>query len=44
MYILSVPKLINGIEPFVEVFHTAREPRAPAEEELPGAEEPFFVE
>jgi hypothetical protein len=26
MYLLSVPKIINGIEPFVEVFHTAPEP------------------
>ena len=43
-YLLSVPKLINGIEPFVEVFHTVRETRAPAEEEIPGEEEPFFIE
>jgi hypothetical protein len=42
MYIISVPKLINGMEPFVEVFHTVRE--APAEEEIPAADEPFFVE
>jgi hypothetical protein len=34
MYILSVPKMIQGIEPFVEVFHTAPEPRAPEEEVL----------
>jgi hypothetical protein len=26
MYLLSVPKMVNGIEPFVEVFHTAPEP------------------
>jgi hypothetical protein len=26
MYLLSVPKIVNGIEPFVEVFHTAPEP------------------
>jgi hypothetical protein len=44
MYILSVPKMINGIEPFVEVFHIARENRAPAEEEIPAADEPFFIE
>jgi hypothetical protein len=45
MYILSVPKLINGIEPSVEVFHTVRENRAQAEEEeLPAADEPFFIE
>ena len=44
MYLLSVPKMINGMEPFVEVFHTARETRAPAEEELPAADGPFFIE
>jgi hypothetical protein len=44
MYILSAPKLINGIEPFVEVFHTVRETRAPEEEELPTSDEPFFIE
>ena len=44
MYLLSVPRLIKGVEPFVEVFHTAREPRVPAEEELPAAAEPFFIE
>jgi hypothetical protein len=26
MYLLSVPKMVNGIEPFVDVFHTAPEP------------------
>jgi hypothetical protein len=26
MYLLSVTKMVNGIEPFVEVFHTAPEP------------------
>ncbi|MDR0402404.1 MAG: hypothetical protein LBH35_02315 [Treponema sp.] len=26
MYLLSVPKMVNGIEPFVEVFHIAPEP------------------
>jgi hypothetical protein len=44
MYIISVPKMINGIEPFVEVFHTVRENRAPEEEEIPAADEPFFIE
>jgi hypothetical protein len=44
MYILSAPKMINGIEPFVEVFHTVRETRAPEEEELPVSDEPFFIE
>jgi hypothetical protein len=43
-YLISVPKLINGMEPFVEVFHTVRENRAPEEEELPAADDPFFVE
>jgi hypothetical protein len=44
MYLLSVPKLIHGLEPFVEVFHTVRENRAPAEEETPAPDEPFFIE
>jgi hypothetical protein len=44
MYILSVPRMINGLEPFVEVFHTVRENRAPEEEEIPAADEPFFIE
>jgi hypothetical protein len=44
MYLLSVPKMLNGIEPFVEVFHTARETRAPEAEEVPAADEPFFIE
>jgi hypothetical protein len=26
MYLLSVAKMLNGMEPFVEVFHTAPEP------------------
>jgi hypothetical protein len=38
MYILSVPKMLNGIEPFVEVFHTAPEPRNPEEDEPSPAE------
>ncbi|MDR0730809.1 MAG: hypothetical protein LBF63_04010 [Treponema sp.] len=37
MYILSIPKMINGITPFVEPFHTEPE-RPTAEEELPEAE------
>jgi hypothetical protein len=44
MYILSVPKMINGREPFVEVFHTVRENRAPEEEEPIVTDEPFFIE
>jgi hypothetical protein len=43
-YIISVPKMLNGIEPFVEVFHTVQENRAQAEEEIPAPDEPFFVE
>ena len=34
-YLLSIPKLIRGIEPAVEFFHTAPEPRSPEEEALP---------
>jgi hypothetical protein len=26
MYLLSVPKMVNGVEPFVEVFHIAPDP------------------
>ena len=33
MFILSIPKLINGIEPFYEVFHTQPESRNPDAEE-----------
>ncbi|MDR0586830.1 MAG: hypothetical protein LBG26_06285 [Treponema sp.] len=32
MYLLSVPKIINGIEPFVEVFRTVPEPSAEEDE------------
>jgi hypothetical protein len=39
MYILSVPKMLNGIEPFVEVFHTIPEPREALEEEVPAPDE-----
>jgi hypothetical protein len=39
MYILSIPKMLNSL-PFVEVFHTAPEPRSPEEEELPSEEVP----
>ncbi|GHU24152.1 hypothetical protein FACS1894164_10070 [Spirochaetia bacterium] len=35
MYLLSVPKIINGIAPFIEVFHTTPEPRMPEEEIIP---------
>jgi hypothetical protein len=38
MYIILIPRMVRGIEPFVEVFHTAPEPRVP-EEELPQPEE-----
>jgi hypothetical protein len=37
MYLLSVPKMLEDL-PFVEVFHTAPEPRLPEEEELPSGE------
>ncbi|MDR1399769.1 MAG: hypothetical protein LBJ41_07605 [Treponema sp.] len=39
MYLLSVPKMLNDLS-FVEIFHTAPEPRAP-EEELPSGDTPF---
>ncbi|MDR1784981.1 MAG: hypothetical protein LBR23_00720, partial [Spirochaetaceae bacterium] len=32
MYLLSVPKLLHGIEPAVEIFRTAQEPRQGADE------------
>jgi hypothetical protein len=32
MYLLSIPKLIAGVEPFVEVFHQNQEPRPPADD------------
>jgi hypothetical protein len=39
MYLLSVPRMVGGVEPFVEVFHTVYEPRneeeAPEEELIP---------
>ncbi|MDR2054066.1 MAG: hypothetical protein LBP80_11695 [Treponema sp.] len=37
MYLLSVPKMLNDL-PFVEVFHTAPEPRTGGDEELPSGE------
>ncbi|MDR2786206.1 MAG: hypothetical protein LBB83_09865, partial [Treponema sp.] len=37
MYILSVPRMLKDL-PFVEVFHTAPEPRLPEEDELPAEE------
>jgi hypothetical protein len=40
MYLLSIPKMLNHL-PFVEVFHTAPEPRLPEEEELPAEEVPI---
>jgi hypothetical protein len=39
MYLLSVPKMIRGVEPFIEVFRTAQEPRNFDEEELPGGDD-----
>jgi hypothetical protein len=38
-YILSIPRLIQGIEPAVEIFLTAPESRVPEEEELPAPNE-----
>jgi len=32
MFILSIPKMINGIEPYYEVFFTQQESRGPEEE------------
>jgi hypothetical protein len=39
MYLLSVPKMLQGTEPFIEVFKTAPEPRLPEEEELPSGDD-----
>jgi hypothetical protein len=39
MYLLSVPKMVNGIEPFVEVFHVAPDPREAEEEDVPAPDE-----
>lgn len=33
MFILSVPKMINGIEPYIEVFYTEPEPPSDDEDE-----------
>jgi hypothetical protein len=39
MFLVSIPKMINGIEPAIEVFHTQPEPRTDdAEVEAVGAE------
>jgi hypothetical protein len=40
MYLLSIPKMIQGEDPFIEVFRTAPEPRLSDEEDIPG-EDPF---
>jgi hypothetical protein len=37
-YLLSIPKLINGVEPYYEVFTTAAPQSREIEEELPAAE------
>ncbi|MDR1306531.1 MAG: hypothetical protein LBK74_03025 [Treponema sp.] len=42
MYLLSVPKMLAGTEPFVEVFRTAPEP-VRAEEALPEADSDPFL-
>ncbi|MDR2210094.1 MAG: hypothetical protein LBO65_01305 [Spirochaetaceae bacterium] len=44
MYILSIPKMINGIEPFVEVFHTVPESRNPEDDEIPAEEDELTAE
>jgi hypothetical protein len=41
MFLLSVPKMINGIEPYIEVFHTQNESQedeeSPDDYEAPAA-------
>jgi hypothetical protein len=44
MYLLSIPKMIQGIEPFIEVFRISPEPRNAEEESLPSEEDAFFIE
>jgi hypothetical protein len=44
MYLLSVPKMINGITPFVEPFRSAPERRDSAEEELFPGDETLLLE
>lgn len=39
MYLLSIPRMLQGMEPFVEVFKVAPEPPSPAEEALPLSDE-----
>ena len=39
MFLLSIPKLINGIEPYIEVFHTQQESRIDDAEEIPQPED-----
>ena len=34
MFLLSIPKMVNGIEPFIEVFHTQPEQRNDDTEDL----------
>ena len=38
MFILSIPKMINGIEPYYEVFYIQRESRNDTEDDTPDAE------
>ena len=33
-YILSIPKMLNGVEPYIEVFYTQQESRSPEDEEI----------
>ena len=39
MFILSIPKMINGIEPFFEVFHTKQESREADDAEITSGEQ-----
>jgi hypothetical protein len=42
MYLLSVPKMLSGTEPFVEVFRTAPEPVRAEEESPETGSDPFL--
>jgi hypothetical protein len=39
MFLLSIPKMTNGVEPWFEVFFTQNERRSTEEDELPAADE-----
>jgi hypothetical protein len=40
MYLLSIPKMIHGVEPYVEIFHTAVETRSDADTDSGAPETP----